>query len=85
MVDGPHAAGLAVLAPLDGDARLAGATEAASVRDHLLEMAGATRLAPGHYQGAARRTAAPPRAALPRVPSRPPQLTVGLMVVQEAL
>jgi RNA polymerase sigma factor (sigma-70 family) len=55
-VEGP-AAGLALLATLDGDERLAGHHRLLSVRAHLLEKAGDTAAAYGHYRRAAKATA----------------------------
>jgi predicted RNA polymerase sigma factor len=55
MHEGP-AAGLALLATLDGDARLAGSHRLDAVRGHLLEMQGASAEAIGHYVAAASRT-----------------------------
>ena len=59
MVDGP-AAGLALLAPLDDDDRVAGHHRLASVRAHLLEMAGDEDAARATYRQAARRTTSLP-------------------------
>jgi RNA polymerase sigma factor (sigma-70 family) len=59
MVDGP-AAGLALLAPLDDDDRVAGHHRLASVRAHLLEMAGDADAARATYRRAARSTTSLP-------------------------
>ncbi|WP_028922938.1 RNA polymerase sigma factor [Pseudonocardia acaciae] len=59
MTDGP-AAGLALLATLDEDGRLAGHHRLPAVRAHLLEMAGDRDAARDSYQLAARRTASLP-------------------------
>jgi predicted RNA polymerase sigma factor len=59
MVDGP-AAGLAMVAPLDTDARLAGHYRLDAVRAHFHEMAGATAVAREHYLAAAAKTASIP-------------------------
>jgi len=59
MVDGPDA-GLALLAPLDGDDRIAGHHRLASVRAHLLEMAGEKDAARASYRQAARSTTSLP-------------------------
>ena len=59
MVDGPDA-GLALLAPLDGDDRVAGHHRLASVRAHLLEMAGEKDAARASYRQAARSTTSLP-------------------------
>jgi RNA polymerase sigma factor (sigma-70 family) len=59
MVHGP-AAGLELLAKLDGDDRMAGNHRVDAVRAHLLEMAGDRDAARGHYQRAARRTTSLP-------------------------
>ena len=54
--DGPQA-GLALLATLDGDERMAGHHRLLSVRAHLLEKAGDTAGAYEHYRRAAKSTA----------------------------
>ncbi|MEH0843361.1 DUF6596 domain-containing protein [Micromonospora sp. CPCC 205711] len=59
MVDGPRA-GLALLAPLDADERVAGHHRLAAVRAHLLELAGETDAAREAYREAARRTTSVP-------------------------
>jgi RNA polymerase sigma factor (sigma-70 family) len=59
MVQGPPA-GLALLATLDGDARLAGHHRLDAVRAHLLEMAGDHAAAVTHYRAAAGRTTSLP-------------------------
>jgi RNA polymerase sigma factor (sigma-70 family) len=59
MTDGPRA-GLALLAPLEADARLAGHHRLAAVRAHLLEMAGDLDAARAAYRLAARCTASLP-------------------------
>jgi RNA polymerase sigma factor (sigma-70 family) len=59
MTDGPEA-GLALLAPLDSDSRMAGHHRLAAVRAHLLELAGNRMAALEAYQLAARRTASLP-------------------------
>ena len=59
MVRGPRA-GLELLAPLDGDERIAGHHRLAAVRAHLLEMAGDTTAARDRYLTAARRTTSLP-------------------------
>ena len=59
MVDGPGA-GLALLAPLDDDDRVAGHHRLASVRAHLLEMAGDEDAARASYRRAARSTTSLP-------------------------
>ncbi|MFI0420094.1 RNA polymerase sigma factor [Spongiactinospora sp. 9N601] len=59
MVRGPEA-GLAMLAGLDSDERLAGHHRLAAVRAHLLEMAGDAAGAQAEYQEAARRTTSLP-------------------------
>ncbi|SCG62427.1 RNA polymerase sigma factor [Micromonospora halophytica] len=59
MVDGPRA-GLALLAPLDGDDRVAGHHRLAAVRAHLLELAGEPAAAREAYLLAARRTTSRP-------------------------
>jgi RNA polymerase sigma factor (sigma-70 family) len=59
MVDGP-AAGLELLATLDGDARLADHHRLAAVRAHLLEQAGERDAARAHYGEAARLTTSMP-------------------------
>jgi RNA polymerase sigma factor (sigma-70 family) len=59
MADGP-AAGLAVLAPLDGDERLAETHRLDAVRAHLLELSGRPDEARSHYLRAAQRTASTP-------------------------
>ncbi|MCP2340703.1 RNA polymerase sigma factor [Actinomadura rupiterrae] len=55
-IDGP-AAGLAVLADLDGDERMSGHHRLLSVRAHLLEKTGETDAAYEHYRAAAKATA----------------------------
>lgn len=59
MVHGPRA-GLAMLGELDGDPRLKEHHRLASVRAHLLEMAGETEAAVRNFQTAAARTASLP-------------------------
>jgi RNA polymerase sigma factor (sigma-70 family) len=59
MVDGP-AAGLAMVAPLDADARLGGHYRLDAVRAHFHEMAGDRALAREHYLAAAAKTASVP-------------------------
>ncbi|HEX8857630.1 MAG TPA: sigma-70 family RNA polymerase sigma factor [Actinomycetes bacterium] len=59
MVHGP-AAGLELLARLDGDDRMAGNHRVDAVRAHLLEMAGDRDAARDHYLQAARRTTSLP-------------------------
>jgi predicted RNA polymerase sigma factor len=59
MVDGPHA-GLAVLAALDSEPRVAGHHRLDAVRGHLLEMAGDAVAARAAYLRAARRTTSLP-------------------------
>jgi RNA polymerase sigma factor (sigma-70 family) len=59
MVHGP-AEGLALLEPLDDDARLAGHHRLAAVRAHLLELAGDRGAAITHYRAAAERTTSIP-------------------------
>jgi RNA polymerase sigma factor (sigma-70 family) len=59
MVRGPKA-GLAMLAALDVDGRLAGHYRLDAVRGHLLEMAGDTDAARASYRSAARRTTSLP-------------------------
>ncbi|WP_433466708.1 RNA polymerase sigma factor [Spirillospora sp. CA-128828] len=59
MVDGP-AAGLDLLRPLDGDARMSGHHRLAAVRAHLLEMAGDLPAARDAYRAAARTTTSLP-------------------------
>ncbi|HEY0480622.1 MAG TPA: DUF6596 domain-containing protein [Kofleriaceae bacterium] len=59
MVHGP-AAGLALLAELDGDARLAGHHRLDAVRGHLHELAGDRDAAIAHYRAAADRTTSVP-------------------------
>jgi predicted RNA polymerase sigma factor len=59
MVEGPQA-GLAALALLDADARLAGHHRLAAVRAHLLERAGEREEAPRCYRAAAARTTSLP-------------------------
>jgi predicted RNA polymerase sigma factor len=59
MVDGP-AAGLALLATLDGDDRIARHHRLEAVRAHLLEMAGDLDGALAGYRLAARRTTSVP-------------------------
>ena len=59
MVDGP-AAGLALLAPLDADERIAGHYRLDAVRGHLHEMAGDGAAAIAHYRAAADRTSSIP-------------------------
>jgi predicted RNA polymerase sigma factor len=58
-VHGP-AAGLELLARLDGDGRMAGNHRVDAVRAHLLEMAGDRDAARDHYLQAARRTTSLP-------------------------
>jgi len=59
MAEGPEA-GLALLAPLDSDSRVAGHHRLAAVRGHLLELSGDRVAALEAYQLAARRTASLP-------------------------
>lgn len=59
MVDGP-AAGLAELAALDGDPRVAAHHRLDAVRAHLLELAGDRAAAVTHYRRAAERTTSAP-------------------------
>jgi RNA polymerase sigma factor (sigma-70 family) len=59
MVRGPEA-GLALLATLDGDGRMAGNHRLEAVRAHLLELAGDTAAARERYRAAARRTTSLP-------------------------
>jgi RNA polymerase sigma factor (sigma-70 family) len=59
MVRGPEA-GLALLAPLDGDGRVAGHHRLAAVRGHLYELAGDEDAARAAYREAARRTTSLP-------------------------
>jgi RNA polymerase sigma factor (sigma-70 family) len=59
MVQGPHA-GLALLATLDADPRLANHHRLAAARGHLYEMAGEHTAAVASYQAAAARTASTP-------------------------
>jgi RNA polymerase sigma factor (sigma-70 family) len=59
MVEGPEA-GLALLAPLDADERIAGHHRLAAVRAHLHEMAGDHTAAEAGYREAARRTTSLP-------------------------
>ncbi len=59
MVDGPRA-GLALLAPLDADVRVAGHHRLAAVRAHLLELAGDRADARSAYLAAARATTSLP-------------------------
>jgi RNA polymerase sigma factor (sigma-70 family) len=59
MVDGPEA-GLALLATLDADHRLADHHRLAAVRAHLFELAGEREAALSHYREAARRTTSVP-------------------------
>jgi len=59
MVHGP-AAGLALLKPLDADARIAGHYRLDAVRGHFCEMAGNAEMARSHYQAAANRTSSIP-------------------------
>jgi RNA polymerase sigma factor (sigma-70 family) len=59
MVYGP-AAGLAALAALDADPRMAGHHRLAAARAHLCEMAGDRQAAIGHYRAAASRTTSLP-------------------------
>ena len=59
MVDGP-AAGLAMVDPLDTDARLGGHYRLDAVRAHLYEMAGDLAAAREHYLAAAGKTASIP-------------------------
>ena len=70
MVHGPRA-GLAELAALDADERMASHHRLAAVRAHLLELAGDTAVARDAYRLAARRTASLARTALPREPGEP--------------
>ena len=59
MVHGPRA-GLELLAPLDGDARMKGHHRLPAVRGHLLELAGDRAAARAEYQRAARMTTSTP-------------------------
>jgi predicted RNA polymerase sigma factor len=59
MVDGPSA-GLALLTPLNRDARVAGHYRLDAVRAHLFEMSGDRQRAIAHYRAAAGRTASLP-------------------------
>jgi predicted RNA polymerase sigma factor len=59
MVDGPHA-GLALLAPLEGDERLRGNHRLDAVRAHLLERAGDRDAAVALYREAASKTTSVP-------------------------
>ena len=59
MVHGP-AAGLALIAPLDADARVRGHYRLDAVRGHLYEMAGDAERAVAHYRAAAAGTASLP-------------------------
>jgi RNA polymerase sigma factor (sigma-70 family) len=59
MCEGPYA-GLALLAEVEGDARLAGGHRAAAIRGHLLERAGDRAAAAEAYQTAARLTRSRP-------------------------
>ncbi|MFG3697709.1 RNA polymerase sigma factor [Micromonospora sp. NPDC047620] len=59
MVDGPRA-GLALLAPLDADDRIAGHHRLAAVRAHLLELAGEPQAARAAYLAGARGTTSLP-------------------------
>jgi predicted RNA polymerase sigma factor len=59
MVEGPRA-GLALLATLDADARLAGSHRLTAVRAHLLERAGDAQAAIGLYREAAAKTTSTP-------------------------
>jgi RNA polymerase sigma factor (sigma-70 family) len=59
MVDGPHA-GLALLAPLEGDERLRGNHRLDAVRAHLLERAGEREAAVALYRAAASQTTSVP-------------------------
>ncbi len=59
MVDGP-AAGLAILATLDADPRMAGTHRLDAVRAHLLELSGDREAAIAHYRAAANRTTSVP-------------------------
>ena len=59
MVHGPEA-GLALLAPLQADERMARNHRLDAVRAHLLELAGDTAAAQAHYRAAAERTTSPP-------------------------
>jgi len=59
MVDGPGA-GLALLATLDADDRLADHHRLAAVRAHLLELAGERGQALSQFRAAARRTTSAP-------------------------
>ena len=59
MVDGPNA-GLALLAPLEGDERLRGNHRLAAVRAHLLERAGERDAAVALYREAASKTTSLP-------------------------
>jgi len=59
MTEGPQS-GLALLAPLDSDSRMAGHHRLAAVRAHLLELAGDRVAAREAYQLAGRRTASLP-------------------------
>jgi RNA polymerase sigma factor (sigma-70 family) len=59
MCDGPHA-GLALLAEVEGDPRLAGGHRVAAIRGHLLERGGDPAAAADAYQAAARLTRSRP-------------------------
>ncbi len=59
MVEGPNA-GLALLAPLEGDERLRGSHRLDAVRAHLLERAGERRAAVELFRGAASKTTSVP-------------------------
>ena len=59
MAEGPRA-GLAMLAALDGDRRLAGHHRLEAVRAHLLELAGDRAAAGASYRQAASRTTSLP-------------------------
>jgi predicted RNA polymerase sigma factor len=59
MVHGPSA-GLAVLASLEGDSRVAGHHRLFAMRGHLLELDGAPAAARAAFEEAARRTASAP-------------------------
>ncbi|WP_394831140.1 sigma-70 family RNA polymerase sigma factor [Pendulispora rubella] len=59
MVQGP-AAGLALLKPLDADARIAGHYRIDAVRGHFFEMAGDAAMARAHYHAAANKTSSIP-------------------------
>jgi predicted RNA polymerase sigma factor len=59
MVDGPNA-GLALLAPLDNDARLRGSHRLDAVRAHLLDRAGDRAAAVELYRSAASKTSSVP-------------------------